>query len=125
LLLEAVAGEWLKAGKKGQIIAIGSTADTPVKGTPWIYPIEKKALRAYCRNLSLAALGGHGSNPSGLRVTYISPGYIATPNAQRNHPGKNMLATEKIVEVIDWIIQQPEGVNVSEIALDPIQPVVG
>ncbi len=122
LLLEAVYQEWLKAGKHGQIIAIGSTADTPVKGTPWLYPIEKKALKAYCRNLSFATLGGHGSKPSGIRVTYISPGYIDTPKARENHPGKSMLTSESVVDAINWVMGQPEGVNVSEIALDPIQP---
>jgi NAD(P)-dependent dehydrogenase (short-subunit alcohol dehydrogenase family) len=121
LMLEMVVNEWLKQGKKGHIVAIGSTADTPVKGTPWIYPIEKKALKAYCRNLSMAALGGHGSKPSGIRISYISPGYIATPGAEKSHPGKNKLTCDSIVDAISWVINQPEGINVSEIALDPIQ----
>ena len=121
LLLEAVVQEWMKAGKKGLIVAIGSTADTPVKGTPWMYPIEKKALKAYCRNLSMAALGGHGSKPSGIRISYISPGYLDTPGANKSHPGVLKIDCDTIANTVEWVINQPEHINVSEIALDPVQ----
>ncbi|MCJ8277260.1 MAG: hypothetical protein HRT44_01815, partial [Bdellovibrionales bacterium] len=57
LLLEKVYKKWHENNKKGQIICLGSTADTPVKATGWVYPIEKKALRAYCKNLSMDSLG--------------------------------------------------------------------
>ncbi len=121
LLLEEVYKAWSEAGHSGHIIVLGSTADTPVKGTPWIYPIEKKALRAYCRNLSMASLGGHGSRPSGIRMTYISPGYIDTPKMREKLPEVKKLDPAYIAGVIKWVIDQPEHINISELCMDPIQ----
>lgn len=121
LLLEAVIKRWRETQHQGHIIAFGSTADTPVKGTPWIYPIEKKALKAFCRNLSFATLGGHGSEPSGIRITYISPGYVDTPGANRNHPQMKKLGCDYLAGVVAWVLDQPPGVNINEISLDPIQ----
>ncbi len=121
LLLEEVHKMWLMHQHPGLIINIGSTADTPVKGTNWIYPIEKKALRAYSRNLSLAALGGHGSEPNKIRSTYISPGYLNTPSIERKHPGVKKLDVNYVASIVLWAIQQPDIVNISEICVDPIQ----
>ncbi len=121
LLLEEVYKAWSENGHTGHIISLGSTADTPVKGTPWVYPIEKKALKAYCRNLSMRSLGGHGSKPSGIRITYISPGYIDTPKVREKHPEVDKLDPKYLAQVIKWVIEQPEHVNISELCLDPIQ----
>ncbi len=121
LLLEKVYKKWREVHKKGYIICLGSTADTPVKGTEWIYPIEKKALKAYCRNLSLASLGGHGNKPSGIRITYVSPGYLDTPKANEKHPDIKKINLNYLAETILWLTQQPPQVNISELALDPIQ----
>lgn len=121
LLLEMVYRKWKENNKKGQILCLGSTADTPVKGTEWIYPIEKKALRNYCRNLSLAALGGHGSQPSGIRITYVSPGYLKTPKIDEKHPGVDKISTDYLAGVVKWLLEQPEEYNISEFCIDPIQ----
>jgi NADP-dependent 3-hydroxy acid dehydrogenase YdfG len=121
LLLQAVVDCWRKNNHKGQIVVLGSTADTPVKGTEWLYPIEKKALKSYCRNLSFAALGGHGKPPAGYRITYLSPGYLDTPDANEKHPSVMKLELSYIAGMIEWILQQPLTVNISEISLDPIQ----
>lgn len=121
LLLEEVYNTWINENHSGQIIVLGSSADTPVKGTPWIYPIEKKALRAFCRNLSMASLGGHGSKPSGIRMTYLSPGHIDTPKANQKHPGVDKLDPSYLAQIIKWVIDQPVEVNISELCLDPIQ----
>jgi NAD(P)-dependent dehydrogenase (short-subunit alcohol dehydrogenase family) len=121
LLLEQVYQLWKDSNKKGHIISLGSTADTPVKGTSWVYPIEKKALRNYCRNLSMASLGGHGHPPSGIRVTYISPGYLSTPKMEEKHKGVDKIDTGYLAELIKWVIEQPAKYNLSEICLDPVQ----
>jgi len=121
LLLEEVYKKWREKNKKGQILCLGSTADTPVKGTSWIYPIEKKALRNYCRNLSLAALGDQGSPPSGIRVTYVSPGYLTTPKMEEKTPDVDKIDTDYLAGIIGWLIEQPANVNISEFCLDPIQ----
>lgn len=55
MLAESIIKKWIEVDHKGYLIAVGSSADTPVKGTKWIYPVEKKALRAYMRQLSQAA----------------------------------------------------------------------
>lgn len=120
-LLEVIYHRWLKHQHHGQIIVLGSTADTPVKGTHWIYPIEKKALRAYCRNLSMAALGSPQEAPSGIRVTYLSPGHLDTPKANAKHTNVKKLDCLYVAQLISWLIQQPPYINISELCLDPIQ----
>lgn len=121
LLLEAVYQKWLETGKSGYIICLGSSADATVKGTQWLYPIEKKALRDYCRNLSLATLGGHGSKPTGIRITYLSPGYLQTSGADKKHPDVQKIDLDYMAELIQWLIQQPPNINISHMGLDPIQ----
>ncbi len=121
LLLEKIYQAWREHSKTGQILCLGSSADTPVKGHGWLYPIEKKALKAYCRNLSMEALGGHGQEPSGLRVTYLSPGYLQTPKAEEKHPGVEKINVQYLAKMIQWILDQPTEININEISLDPIQ----
>lgn len=121
LLLEDVYKAWRSVQKEGQIICLGSTADTHVKPSDWMYPIEKKAVRAYCRNLSLGSLGGHGHKPPGIRVTYLSPGYLDTPSMNKKQPDVDKIDTDYLAGIIEWVLQQPKNINISEIALDPIQ----
>jgi NAD(P)-dependent dehydrogenase (short-subunit alcohol dehydrogenase family) len=121
LLLEAVVKKWQEKNHIGQIIVLGSSADSPVKGTSWLYPIEKKALKAYCRNLSLTTLGGHGSKPSGFRMTYLSPGYLNTPEAELKHKEVKKIDVNYVVDIIEWIMLQPKNININEISIDPIQ----
>lgn len=121
LLVESVYRAWEKNNHHGHIIAIGSSADTPVKGVVTVYPIEKKSLRAYMRNLSQRVLGGHGSRSNQIRTTYLSPGYLNTPAIEEKHPHIRKLDCDYVAEVIAWLLQQPKSVNLSEISLDPIQ----
>jgi len=80
-----------------------------------------KALKAYCKNLSMAVLGGHGKSPNGIRISYLSPGYIKTAQADEKHPEVKKLDPDYLAGLIKWLIEQPKEVNISEIALDPIQ----
>lgn len=121
-LLHDVYKNWKENSHKGHIIALGSSADTPVKGSAWIYPIEKKSLRTYCRNLSQRVLGGGDSISSGVRVTYLSPGYVDTPKANEDHPEVKKIQTEYLANTIQWLLNQPEEYNISELCVDPIQP---
>lgn len=120
LLLQKVYSTWVEHEKKGQIISFGSTADTPVKGHQWLYPIEKKALRSLSRNLSLASLGGQ-SEPTGIRITYLSMGYLQTPKVEIKHPHAKKIELQYITNTVEWILNQPEHININEISLDPIQ----
>jgi hypothetical protein len=101
---------------KCHMIHMGSTADTGVKGRTWRYPTEKKALKAYNRDLTYMAQGG-----SNIKSTIISPGSLTTPSVIKKHPDRKLIDVEYIAETILWLIQQPEYVNINEISLDPIQ----
>ena len=114
--VQEVAKRWIER-KHGYIISIGSSADTPVKGTPWMYPAEKKALRAYCRQLSQISAG---ENDCKLKITYLSPGNIHTPNQDEKMPGTLKLEPAYIASTIKWLIDQPDSINRSELCLDRI-----
>jgi hypothetical protein len=98
------------------LIHMGSTADTGVKGRTWRYPTEKKALKAYNRDLTYLAQGG-----SNIKSTIVSPGSLTTPSVIKKHPDRALLDVEYIAKVILWLIEQPDYVNINEISLDPIQ----
>ena len=117
-LLKEIALKWQEKNHRGYIIAIGSSADTPVKGTSWIYPVEKKALRAYCRQLSQIVAS---ESPPNWKITYLSPGNLNTPRQEEKLPGVPKLDCEYVVKIIGWLISQPPNVNISEICLDQIQ----
>jgi len=117
-LIEEIMNQWWKQNHTGYLIALGSSADTPVKGTKWSYPVEKKALRAYCRQQGQAIAS---ETPPNWRVTYLSPGNMHTPNQDIKMPKIPKLDTAYVAEVIDWLIQQPTHINISELCLDRIQ----
>ena len=104
------------AGIKSQFIHMGSTADTGVRGRTWRYPTEKKAMRDYNRDLTSMTQGG-----SNIKTTCLSPGSLSTPSVMKKHPDRQLIDVEYIAEVILWLLNQPEYVNINEISLDPIQ----
>ena len=114
-LVQEIAKRWMDKKKQGYLIALGSSADTPVKGTAWMYPAEKKALRAYCRQLSQASAG---ENDVPFKVTYLSPGNMHTPKQDEKMPDTLKLDTDYLAGVIEWLINQPKDVNISELCLD-------
>jgi NADP-dependent 3-hydroxy acid dehydrogenase YdfG len=95
---------------------MGSTADTGVKGRTWRYPTEKKALRDYNRDLTYMTAGG-----SNVKSTLLSPGSLTTENVMKKHPDRQLIDVEYIADVVLWLLNQPEYVNINEISLDPIQ----
>ena len=117
-LVESVATKWLTNNHSGYLITVGSSADTPVKGTAWGYPAEKKALRAYTRQLSQIA---SCDTPQLWKCTYISPGNIHTPKQDEKMPDTLKLDPDYIATVIQWLINQPDYINISELCLDRIQ----
>jgi NADP-dependent 3-hydroxy acid dehydrogenase YdfG len=116
-LVEEVMKLWWITNHNGYLIALGSSADTPVKGTVWSYPAEKKALRAYCRQQSQAV---SGDTPPNWKMTYIAPGNLHTPKQDDKLPDTPKLETDYVAEVIDWLIKQPKNINISELCLDRI-----
>ena len=116
LILESVFDAIKDADRKAHIISIGSTADTGVKGRTWRYPTEKKALKAYNRDLTYMAMGG-----SNIKTTLISPGSLTTPSVMKKHPDRKLIDVEYVAEVVLWAINQPEYININEVSIDPIQ----
>ena len=117
-LVQEVSKKWKEQKHKGYIIAVGSSADTPVKASTWLYPGEKKALRAYCRGVSQMV---SGDNFSGFKMTYLSPGWMRTPIEEKKHPDIPKLDLEYVAGTIEWLINQPDTVNISELCLDEVR----
>ena len=118
LLAESIANQWVKENHNGYLIALGSSADTPVKGSKWSYPVEKKALRAYMRQLSQAV---SSDTPPNWKTTYLSPGNMHTPNQDEKMPDTLKLDVDYVAQIINWLILQPSNINISELCLDRIQ----
>jgi NAD(P)-dependent dehydrogenase (short-subunit alcohol dehydrogenase family) len=114
LLLKAVWDSWKEREKTGHIINIGSTVDTGLKGGSRLYTTEKVALRNLSRKLTYDAMGG-----SGIRVSYISFGYLNTKNVSFKDKVKVDLGD--VVNVIKWVLESPSYININEISIDPIQ----
>lgn len=117
MLMQKIVKNWIEQDKDGYIIALGSSADTPVKGTAWIYPVEKKALRAYCRQISQIV---SGDNSTKFKITYLSPGNLHTPSQDRKMPGTPKIKCEYMVNVIEWLLSQPKYININELCLDRV-----
>ena len=117
MLAEAIIKKWIEKDHNGYLIALGSSADTPVKGTKWIYPVEKKALRSYMRQLSQAV---SSDTPPKWKTTYLSPGNMHTPRQDEKMPNTPKLNTDYVASVIKWLIEQPHNINISEFCLDRI-----
>jgi len=122
MLLGKLWSRWNKEKKKGQIIVLGSTADWQVRAD--LYCLEKKSLRDFCNRFGRNGSGG-GPNlypGNGIRMTYLAPGMIDLPK-QREKRGLDLakLDPEYIVDVIEWLLQQPENINIYELSMDPVQ----
>ena len=121
-LAECVWVKWQQNKHKGQIIVLGSTADASPKR--WMYPIEKRALRDFCRLYGKAASGGGPDlyPGNGIRITYVGPGMLDLPRQREKH-GEDLakLDIDYLSGVIEWIINQPENVNIYDITMDPVQ----
>lgn len=114
LLLEAVYKKLKAENKQTLIICIGSTTDRVMKATDWLYNAEKKALRDYCNSLGMT--GVWANNP---KVTLISFGTLS--NNQAKHPDRKTMPTKQAAEYIKWILEQPAGVHINELSVDPLQ----
>ena len=116
MIAEEVYNKCNDNNKIAHIINIGSTADTGVKGRTWRYPTEKKALKAYNRDLTYMTMGG-----SNVKSTFISFGSLTTPSVMKKHPDRELMDVEYAAQLILWLLSQPEYVNINELSVDPIQ----
>ena len=116
MIAEQVYAKCVEEKHSSYLIHMGSNADTGVKGRTWRYPTEKKALRDYNRDLTYMTMGG-----SNIKTTCLSPGSLTTPSVMKKHPDRKFLDTEYVADLILWLINQPDYVNINEISVDPIQ----
>lgn len=121
LLLQQVYEAWVNSNKSGHIICIGSSRDNQVGGTDWTYPIEKRALRDYCTNLSLKTTRTGRSGDPVIKVTYIRPGYFSTPKVDAKYPEAKKMTPAYMASLIQWIMSQPSEYNISELNVSPLQ----
>jgi len=122
IMVEKTWTVWDEHKKRGHFIVFGSTADSSQK--VWLYPVEKRALRDFCRSYGkVASGGGPDLYPGrGIKITYIAPGMLDTPQ-QREKKGLKLakLDPDYVVSVMDWILNQPDDVNIYDISMDPVQ----
>lgn len=115
-----VIKKWQEKMHDGHIIVFGSGADTPVRATTWEYPAFKKGLRAYCRQISSMISSPDSKSWVPFRMTYFSPGNIATPKQLQKYPNLDMIDVNDIGRTIKWIIETPKHLNISEVCMDQI-----
>lgn len=106
-----------KKFKDKRIITIGSTTDRVQRGPMNLYHFEKRTLREMCSGLSMDRVWG----TEAPFVSYISVGTLE--NKKEKHPDRETLPLHKVAEYIFWLTQQPEGIHINELSLDPIQTI--
>ena len=114
LLLEAVFKKLKANNKRTLIICVGSTTDRVKKGTDWLYNAEKKALRDFANSLGIAGVWSNAP-----RVTLISFGTLS--NNQDKHPDRRTMSLQQAASYIKWLLEQPNGVHINELSVDPLQ----
>ncbi len=116
---------FMTAKKSGHILNLGSVAaDTPYKGGT-VYCASKAAVHMITDCLRMD-LGG-----TGIRVSTISPGRVDETNfsnvrfkgdtetAKKIYEGYRTLKASEVAQSIDWIISQPEHINIQELVILP------
>lgn len=117
-LLCRVAEQWEKTKKTGHIIVLGSIADHTTKGNLKNYALEKKALREYCRQMSLMAQSLE--NPAGFKICYLATGHLNTPRKMIRFGDSPHIEGRDVVSSIEWILSQPSHLFISELTLAPV-----
>ena len=98
-------------GSKGQLLLTGSVAGR--RGIPGsLYSATKHAVHAMAENVRLELDG------SGVRVTVIAPGIVATPFFE-NVPLEAPLEPDDVARAVLFALSQPAHVDVNEILVRP------
>ena len=117
----------LAAGPHGHVVLTGSTAGRWVYEGGGGYVAAKHALAALRDTLRLELVG------SGIRVSEVAPGMVATEEFSLNrfggdaaraaavYEGVDALSAEDIAEVIAWVAARPPHVNVDLVQVTPRQ----
>jgi NADP-dependent 3-hydroxy acid dehydrogenase YdfG len=104
-----------KSLNNGIIIHIGSTLSTQVLTQAASYTISKHALRAYHELLI------DFFKNSQVKVTLINPGFINTSSWDGIEAEKEtFIQEEDMIRAIDFILQNPEYININELNIKPV-----
>lgn len=107
--------DWEEKGYSDRrIINIGSTTDRVVRAKNNLYHYEKKALKELSTGLS--QVGVWSKAPL---VTHFSFGTLE--NRTEQNPGRKVLNFDDVSNYVLWLLEQPEGVHINELSIDPIQ----
>ncbi|MBO0993720.1 SDR family oxidoreductase [Bacillus sp. SD088] len=98
----------------GNIINIASVSGYEVTKTSTVYSATKFAVRAISMGLEKELAR------TGVRVTNISPGMVATSLSNSTVMDRKKLETEDIAKAVVYAVTQPEYVNVNEITIRPV-----
>lgn len=116
-LYEEVYRKWVLEKKSGLIINIGSTADN-ARDANYTYSYEKAALKKASECGSFA----NNFKNTGVKVTYVSFGWVSTPVLNRDLPGVKKHTPDEIATVLKWIVEYPISTScINEIRLEPVQ----
>lgn len=124
LYITRIVSQKMVAQKSGHIINIGSIAGIQTYENGAAYCASKHAMHALSQGMRLDFLS------HGIKVSQVRPGMVETEFSQvRFHgdtqraanvyKGVTPLTGDDIASVIEWIITQPEHVNINDIEVMP------
>jgi NADP-dependent 3-hydroxy acid dehydrogenase YdfG len=97
----------------GRLVLLGSVAGH--KHSPGnIYSAAKWGVVGMAENLRMVL------SPSGVGVTLLSPGVVDTPFYPNGIPIESALDPADVARAVDWVLQQPAGVDVNTLVLRPL-----
>ncbi|MBO9200495.1 MULTISPECIES: SDR family oxidoreductase [Niastella] len=109
----------------GHVINISSVLGTKVRPTAGAYAATKHALEALSEALRMELAG------TNIKISCIEPGLVMTElhNNWEVHPRESMnirepLTTDDIVKTIEFIINQPQNVNIPKLMILPKDHVI-
>lgn len=120
----AAALPYMKAQKSGHIISVSSVAGHTISPGGAVYSASKYAVRVISEALRQEV------KPYNIRTAVISPGAVATnlPNSVtaedvskgiHDYYAKNAISADSFARTLEFIINQPEDMDVNEILYRP------
>lgn len=117
ILFDKIISVWRICNKKGHIINIGSAADSS-RNFDSTYSTEKNSLKKHSENHALNCIYKN----SGIKVTYISFGWVSTHIVNTKFPNEKKHDATEIASLIKWVLDYPiSTTNINEIRIEPIQ----
>ena len=93
--------ELINNGYEGKVINISSTSSDGIKNQIHPYAISKYALDKASEQLFYR----------GFNVTNLRLGWVDTPRVSEKAKNKNKMSTNYVVDVIEWVLNQPHRIK--------------